>query len=254
LGQGIAEQFGVTAPRPPAPPAGDQTGSPPPGTAWTPEAGNRYDPNAPVNGETLRQLVSGSPLPPIPPRSLAGLLRDAIGSQLGESNVPSNGERDADQAAEDKLLRDFVEQVAARENFPYIAAGDISGLPPTESLRGELSASYNGRLSGAFGDGTAVGGAMSLNVAFDDYAFTGDIVFDGGNGKAAVAGGWDAGVNSVDGSIYSPEPVFGGEVGGSLSGKFYGPKGQELGGNWSMEIFSGVREGQSANGQFATKQ
>src|SRR5690606_35204481 len=100
-------------------------------------------------------------------------------------NPTSNGDSAADDASEDQLLRDFVEQLAASE-FPYIAAGDISGLPPTESLTGDFSATYNGRVSGAFGDGTAVGGAMSLNVAFDDYAFTGDIVFDGGNGKAGV--------------------------------------------------------------------
>lgn len=206
-----------------------------------------------MDSGTLRQLVNGSGLPPIPPATLAGLLRDRM-ARLNEGNAPSDGTRDADEAAEDKLLRDFVEQVAARENFPYIADGDISGLPPTRSLTGDFSATYNGRVSGAFGDGTKVGGAMSLNVGFDDFAFMGDIVFDGGNGKAGVEGGWKGGVNSVTGSLYSLEPVFGGEAEGSLSGKFYGPKGQELGGNWSMEIHSGVREGQSANGQFATKQ
>lgn len=95
---------------------------------------------------------------------------------------------------------------------------------------------------------------MSLDVAFDNREFTGGIVFDGGNGKADVTGGWNTGVNSVSGNFWATEPVYGGEATGSLGGKFYGPSGQELGGNWSMEMHSGVREGQSAGGEFATKQ
>jgi hypothetical protein len=230
------------------PPGGSSAGNQPGG------ADGRYDPNAPLDTEWLRQLVNGGTLPPLTPLALADLLREVMTGQPGAGDAPSNEDRDADQAAEDKLLRDFVEQVIAVSAYPYIAAGDVSALPPTESLTGAMTATYNGRLSGAFGDGTMVGASMRLDVAFDDHAFMGDIVFDGGNGKANVTGGWDTGVNSVSGHFYATEPVYGGEATGSLGGKFYGPKGQELGGNWSMGMHSGVREGQSASGHFVTKQ
>src|SRR5690606_21361289 len=118
-------------------------------------ASGRYDPNAPLDTEWLRQLVNGGTLPPLTPLSLAGMLREGITGLPDDYGIaPSNGDRDADQAAEDKLLRDFVEQVIAVSAYPYIAAGDVSALPPTESLTGAMTATYSGRLSGAFGDGT----------------------------------------------------------------------------------------------------
>lgn len=224
------------------------------GTGDDPAADSRYDPSAPVDGDVLRQLVNGSPLPPITALSLAGMMRHSMALQPDQDNPPLNDDSRADDASKDKLQSDFVEQIAALERFPHIAAGDVSALPPTTSLTGDFTATYNGRLSGAFGDGTAVGASMSLDVAFDNREFTGGIVFDGGNGKADVTGGWNTGVNSVSGNFWATEPVYGGEATGSLGGKFYGPSGQELGGNWSMEMHSGVREGQSAGGEFATKQ
>lgn len=239
--------------------AGGDGGSPGPGAGNLPNdptggtgADGRYDPNAPVNGQMLHQLVSGSPLPPISPTTLVGMLRDDM-AQLNENNAPSNSKPDADENSEDKLLRDFVEQVTTTAGFPYIAAGDVSALPPTESLTGEMSATYNGRLSGAFGDGAQVGGAMALNVSFNEQHIDGLITFDGGKGTANVYGGWADAVNHVplttDGGHYDGNPA---DV--TLGGKFYGPKGQEFGGSWGMNVLDGSPGGRNANGQFATKQ
>jgi len=222
-----------------SPGAGNQTGG----------ADGRYDPNAPVDAALLRQLVNDGTLPPLTLLSLAELLREAMAGQPDQGNPPSDGDSAADDASQDKLLRDFVESVIAASDYPYIAAGDVSALPPSESLTGEMSASYNGHLDGKFGDGTQVGGTMSLNVSFNEQHIDGRITFDGGKGVADIYGGWADGANSVvmesDGATYE-----GHRADVSMSGQFYGPKGQELGGNWGMN----VDDGRSAKGKFATKQ
>ncbi len=252
--QELAEQIAnLVAPGQSAPQRPDnQTGTPPAGTAWAPETGGRYDPNAPVNGDALRQLVNGSPLPPIPPTTLAGMLHDVMAMGLKDPNAPSDSKRDADQAAEDKLLRDFVEQIAALDRFPYITANAVSEFLPTPETTGKMGATYNGILSGAFGDGTEVGGAMRLDVNFESYNFTGRIDFDGSNGSAEIGNG------SWDGALYGDfsGEAYGGVVTGEIrDGKFYGPKGQEIGGDWSMYVEGdGARAGHRANGKFATKQ
>lgn len=239
---------------------GNQAGTPAGGAVSDPASDDRYDPHAPVDGRMLQQLVDGSPLPRITPPSLAGMLRETMAAPPDDGNRPSDGERDADQAAEDRLLRDFVEQVAALDafppiaaldDFPHIGAGDVSALPPTESLTGESSATYNGQLSGAFSDGTPVSGALSLGVDFHEHLVMGSIDF-GGNGIADVGGEYPASENRVLLPFYGD--IFGGSGHGQLRGEFYGPQGQELGGNWDMSISGPSSEGQNAEGQFATKQ
>lgn len=224
------------------------------GAGRTATSRERYDPNAPVNGTMLRQLVDGSPLPPIPPRSLANLLGDAMAAQSEERNEPSNGRSGVDDASDDKLLRDFVERAEAPaeapESFPYIATGDVSALPPTEALAGERSATYSGQLSGAFTDGMQVDGALLLDVDFRDHLVTGSVDF-GSNGIADVGGEYPASENRVLLPFHGD--IFGGSGNGQLRGEFYGPQGQELGGDWDMHISDPSSEGRNAEGQFATK-
>ncbi|HET8727214.1 MAG TPA: transferrin-binding protein-like solute binding protein [Alphaproteobacteria bacterium] len=229
----------------------------------------RFDPEVGYSPEGLKDLVTGTSLERLSPEQLAlfvAAFRDRLASRLDRS--PGEQSTEDSDLTEDELLKGIIE-LAEREQadgneqddgwaqfaseFPLVASGQVSPTPPLESLSGDLTASYDGRFAGAFGDGTAVGGSMHMTVHFDDRTLAGHMLFDGANGIAGIEGGWADGVNTVTGDIQG-QGVFGDYIEGGIDGAFYGPKGEELGGTWSAEIFTNGQREHSLGGRFAAGQ
>lgn len=152
---------------------------------------------------------------------------------------------DAVQAAADTAV-DSPD--AAWADFPFYAAGTVSPAVPDELPGGQISATYNGRVAGAFTDGVAVGADITLDFSFDQQLFGGSIAF--ASGTVAVTGGWQ-GPDQIDG--YIDGNAFGGQVIGDLDGAFYGPNAEEVGGTWSFDVTGSPAGGRAASGEFAVR-
>lgn len=135
------------------------------------------------------------------------------------------------------------------DDFVHYNANEVS-VRPTTALNGTTTATYNGRALGAFNGGETLDGKLTLNVDLSGGTLNGSLSFNGGasaslTGTANVS---SLSINSIGGT------GFGGVWEATMSGKYYGSRGQEVGGSWDLEVTSGARTGQVANGSFAAKQ
>lgn len=135
------------------------------------------------------------------------------------------------------------------DDFVHYNANEVSVRPAT-ALNGTTTATYNGRALGAFNGGETLDGKLKLNVDLAGGTLNGSLSFNGGanatlTGTASTS---SLSINSIGGT------GFGGVWEATMSGKYYGSRGQEVGGSWDLEVTSGARKDQTATGSFAAKQ
>lgn len=138
-------------------------------------------------------------------------------------------------------------------DFAYYSAGQVTPVAPTHALNGTAEGVYNGRVLGAFGNGDVVNGTMTMNITFASGEMDGGITFAGGNGSIGLLGSVSG--TGITGNVdLGNNTAFGGTVSGGLTGQMFGPRAEEVGGNWNLSVAGGSRNGQSASGAFAAKQ
>jgi hypothetical protein len=144
--------------------------------------------------------------------------------------------------ANDVLLQKQLEAANGNGGFPYIAAGFVT---PQSSYPTNMTATYNGAISGALSDATAVSGTLSMTVNFANLSsIPGSINFANGQGTANFALTGNGGL--IGGQLSGN---FAGEMlnaGSNISGKFYGPAANEVGGVWNLNTTSNTGGGQFA--------
>ena len=112
-------------------------------------------------------------------------------------------------------------------------------VTPLSNWPANLNATYNGRLSGALSDSSAVGGNLTMNVNFATIrsagAIPGSVLFDNGKGSASLNlvqfnGFVGGGMNGT----YNGQAM----TGFIRNGQFYGPAAEALKGSWDMSTSS----------------
>lgn len=112
-------------------------------------------------------------------------------------------------------------------------------VTPISNWPANLNATYNGRLSGALSDSSAVGGNLTMNVNFATIrsaaAIPGSVLFDNGKGSASLSlvqfGGFVGGGMS---GTYNGQAM----TGFIRNGQFYGPAAEAVKGSWDMTTSS----------------
>jgi len=104
-------------------------------------------------------------------------------------------------------------------------------------IQANQTASYTGNVA-ALVNGTPSSGSINLEMDFGANNFTGDISIESGNWKATINSGaiTSNGFSSTDISAATSSSVS--DITGSMSGKYYGPSAQAVGGNFNLESTS----------------
>ena len=176
--------------------------------------------------------------------------QQATREQLFQSAYGASGQLGGSTTANEQAIDDAVAEVAAGGGsggsewlaFPFYSDGAISPSAPAVS---SIFAVYEGKMAGQFANGDAVN--AGLWTCFDLSESTFEIRVDFSGGVATGTGDWSK-VNDIKGTFsgaYAPSQA----VTGSLDGAFYGPKQQEVGGVWDMNVTGSG----NASGKFGAK-
>jgi hypothetical protein len=147
---------------------------------------------------------------------------------------------------QNQKLADLASQQQQQQTngFPYIASGMLT---PVNSYPTNLTATYNGVMSGALTDATPVNGTLTMTVNFSNLSIIpGTVTFANGQGSAnfglTASGGFIGGQMA---GTYAGEAL---NTDSTVSGQFYGPNANEVGGTWTLGTAT-----KFGNGQFAAK-
>ncbi|QAA94723.1 transferrin-binding protein-like solute binding protein [Pollutimonas thiosulfatoxidans] len=165
-----------------------------------------------------------------------------------------------DQIANEVLIGQLVEESVVQAAtsadqvamYPYFDAGFVT---PISDMPFTGTALYNGRASGAFANGTALNGDLTMVADFSAEQIESSIFFDNNMGAAIFTiqqpGNSFTSVSAASGSYgasLDPNPLI--VTGVDINGMFYGPAAEEVGGTWGIDFDSGSA---SADGTFNGK-
>lgn len=123
-------------------------------------------------------------------------------------------------------------------------------LAVTRALDNSETATYTGLVSGSFGSGESANGTITMDITFTDGSVVGRVDFNHGMGQLLL----NDTINAGEFSVEAVGEAYGGFAAGYLGGNLFGPRAEEVGGSWEMDIQGGAMNGESATGDFAAKQ
>lgn len=208
------------------------------------DASPDLDPSTPATPDSHQNHIAATspgvgtndPNPPVPPNQAL----DDVQSDFANQH---ERQEDVEQIAEEVA-------VVSWDSFLYNSGGVQTEEFPTESIYGEPTATYNGLLRGTIGNGPVVTGTLDMHISFADWSADGEVRFDSDPGALQFQGfiGGPSFELSMDGE------AFGSNANGYLYGSMFGPNGEEVGGEWGLNIYEGDYADEFASGRFAAKQ
>lgn len=205
-----------------------------------------------------------------------GLAGGGPGSDAGDNGAADAGESGLDdvhtdfanQSEQEEAIAEAAEEYLASDSDPdpdldptpdpvdpwtsFLANSDgpLTTQYPSESIYGEAVGVYNGLVRGEFENGVSANGVMQMNIYFSDFHGDGTIRFDDDQGLMQFEG--DVGGPGFE--IHMEGEAFGGSANGHVYGRMYGPRGEEIGGTWGLNVYEGEFANQHASGNFAAQQ
>lgn len=132
-------------------------------------------------------------------------------------------------------------------SYIYVARNEVTSTVPTAGQYGIATGHYAGLVKGSL-DGAPINGTLNMQISFaDDAKITGSMNF-GSQGLLKINGSLDGA--GVYGTLSSEDGMaFGNHLlNGSLNGKLFGPRAEQVGGTWQVNV-TGMTDRQ-VSGQF----
>lgn len=202
------------------------------------------NPSAPATPESHRDHLAAVAGAPSGADTVDGEPPASPGKPLDDVHTDFANQQERDDSLEQ------VASAAAWEDFLANRDGPGTDEFPSESIYGKESGTYNGLVRGEFDGGAAANGTLQMNISFLNQEAHGEIRFDDNQGTMQFEG-W---VGDVGFELSMEGQAFGGAADGYLYGELYGPRGEEVGGDWGMSVLEGEFSDQFASGRFAAKQ
>lgn len=99
------------------------------------------------------------------------------------SGFTDNSQQGDDLMRQGEQLQDILEKMVKQassvggpwSDFPNFAANNISSAAPTQSITGNPTATYSGRMAGSFADGAALTGNLTMLFDFNNQTINGGV-------------------------------------------------------------------------------